>query len=193
LGAVEGGDGYGAGGTYATWHAPRSNEPDGWGHVLKVAEGAALLGKFRKPLVSDEPIGAAAAHIPGRRDSEPRRFAAAAAVTRLAGLGATFHYEGGLQAKIPSGSELACFTAWSAALAALAGLPDGGRFLTATEAGALVTPKGARAVFARDYRTQIWLVVVDPAEPAVELMAPWHEVGRLVLPGVIVIRGAARS
>ena len=34
LGSIEGGDGYAAAGRYATWHSPRSNAADGWGHVL---------------------------------------------------------------------------------------------------------------------------------------------------------------
>ena len=106
LGAVEGGDGYGAG-DYVTWHAPRTRE-----HARAVARGAALVRKFKKPVVSDEPIGAADAASPGRRDNDPARFRAAAEATRRAGLGATFHYEGGLQARLPSPVEATCLDAW---------------------------------------------------------------------------------
>ena len=48
---------------------------------------------------------------------------AAAALTGLAGLGATFHYESGLQAGIPTGKELECFTAVVGGVAAVAGMP----------------------------------------------------------------------
>ena len=106
---------------YATWHAPRDNKLDGWAHVLGIAQGAAYLQKFRKPVVSDEPIGAGPKYEAGRRDDAPARFRAAALLTRLAGLGATFHYEGGLQARIPEGRELECFEAWNEAWTLLPG------------------------------------------------------------------------
>lgn len=112
LGAVEANDGYGAG-DYATWHAPRTRD-----HARAVAQGAELVRRFKKPVVSDEPIGAADRAIPGRRDNDPTRFRAAAAATRRAGLGATFHYEGGLQARLPSAIEARCLDAWLLGLGA---------------------------------------------------------------------------
>ena len=190
LGAIEGGDGYAAAGRYATWHSPRSNAADGWGHVLALAEGAALIARWQKPVVSDEPIGAAEQLVPGRRDNDPRRFAAAAALTRIAGLGATFHYEGGLQAHIPAGKELECFQAWSAALDAVAGLPAGGRFLVGAELASIAGLGGARAVFGRLYDKEAWVVLIDPAEPRIEWKEPWREASRVALPGVVVARAA---
>lgn len=112
LGSVEYGDGF-AGGAYVTWHAPRSGK-GGW--PAQVAEGAALAKRFKKPVVNDEPIGAADTAIPGRRDNDPEHFQQAAAASRLAGLGATFHYESGLQAKLPTRIEMACLDAWLAGL-----------------------------------------------------------------------------
>ncbi len=106
LGSIEYGDGYG-GGDYITWHAPRGKD-----HARTLASGADLVRRFRKPVVSDEPIGAAAAPVPGRRDNSPERFRDAAIRTKRAGMGATFHYEGGLQAKLPSKIEMACLSAW---------------------------------------------------------------------------------
>jgi hypothetical protein len=188
LGSIEGADGYAAAGRYATWHSPRSSEQDGWGHVLELAQGAALVEKWGKPIVADEPIGAAAAAIPGRRDDDPRRFGAAASLTRLAGLGATFHYEAGLHAGIPRGRELECFQAWSAALDALARLPEGGRFLKSADVGPIATMTGVRAAFARQYDTEAWLVLGDPTEPALEWKAPWKEASRTAVPGAIVVR-----
>lgn len=95
---------------YLTVHTPRGGEP--WDHVLSLAEGHGLVERHRRPVVSDEPIGAAPQLRPGRRDNSPERFRAAAILTRMAGMHATFHYEGGLHAKIPTGIELACFRAW---------------------------------------------------------------------------------
>jgi hypothetical protein len=106
LGSVEQDDGYAAG-DYVTWHAPRGRD-----HAQTIARGADLIARFKKPVVSDEPIGAADQAVAGRRDNDPGRFREAARATRRAGLGATFHYEGGLQARLPSPVEAACLDAW---------------------------------------------------------------------------------
>jgi hypothetical protein len=111
-GSVENGDGFGAG-SYVTWHAPRGGD---WPRQIG-AQGAALIRKFKKPVISDEPIGAADTAVPGRRDNDPGRFRASARAAARAGLGATFHYEGGLQARLPTSVEQACLQAW------LGGLP----------------------------------------------------------------------
>jgi hypothetical protein len=193
LGSIEGGDGYAAAGRYATWHSPRSNDADGWGHVLALAEGAALIARWQKPVISDEPVGAAETPTPGRRDNEPRRFAAAAALTRVAGLGATFHFEGGLQAHIPAGRELECFQAWSAGLDAFASMPAGGRFLASADATGMAAISGARAVFGRLYDNEVWVVLIDPGEIRIEWKAPWREASRVALPGVVLVRAVGRE
>lgn len=108
LGSVEYGDGF-AKGAYVTWHAPRSGR-GGW--PAQIAQGAALVRRFKKPVVNDEPIGAADQAIPGRRDNDPARFREGAAATRKAGLGATFHYDGGIQARPLTKVEMACLDAW---------------------------------------------------------------------------------
>jgi hypothetical protein len=105
LGSVEYGAGYAAG-DYVTWHVPRARSR------AALDEGALLLKRFGKPVISDEPIGAAEARVPGRRENDPEFFRQMARKSKALGLGATFHYEGGLQARIPTGRELACFDAW---------------------------------------------------------------------------------
>ena len=62
--------------------------------------------------MSDEPIGAGDQLEQGRRDNAPERFRVLALVSRLAGLGATFYYNGGIQAARLSVTELACLDAW---------------------------------------------------------------------------------
>lgn len=115
LGSVEYGDALAAAGSYVTWHPPRT--PD-WADSL--AEGAALEQKFGKPVIADEPIGAADRIEPGRRDNDPARFRKAAETARRAGIGLTFHYDGGIQARPLTPVELACLDAW------LQGLAGGG-------------------------------------------------------------------
>jgi len=114
LGSVESGGGFGAG-SYVTWHAPRFGKA-GW--PAEIARGAALMKRFKKPLVNDEPMGAADRAIPGRRDNDPDQFQQAAAASLQAGLGATFHYESGLQAALPTTIEMACLDAWLAGFSA---------------------------------------------------------------------------
>jgi hypothetical protein len=114
LGSVENGDAFAAG-AYVTWHAPRAGK-GGW--PAQIAHGAVLVKRFGKPVVSDEPMGAADVAIPGRRDNDPEHFQQAAAASRRAGIGATFHYEGGLQARMPTRIEMACLDAWLAGFSA---------------------------------------------------------------------------
>ena len=108
------------GGDYVTVHMPRGSD-----HVAALSAGRALVAKYKRPVVSDEPIGAAAKRDPGRRDNSPARFRAAAKATKAAGMYATFHYEGGLQARIPTGVELACFNAWIEGLSQAPRAPGG--------------------------------------------------------------------
>jgi hypothetical protein len=189
LGSAEGDARY-AEGAYATWHSPRAGGRDAWQHVLALAEGAALLSTWRKPVVSDEPIGAAAAATPGRRDDEPARFGAAAALTRLAGLGATFHYEGGLHARIPAGRELECLAAWRAGLDVLDGMSNGGALVAGGDLkGASV--RNARAAFGRLLDREMWIVGVDPAADAsVALSDGWRVDATARAPGVILFRAS---
>lgn len=167
LGSVERGEGFAAG-DYVTWHVPRDDRFEGWGHVLAIAEGADFIRRWKKPVVSDEPIGAGARYEPGRRDDNPARFRAAALLTRLAGLGATFHYEGGLQAAIPTGRELECFTAWNEAWTLLpADVERSGTFRRAGDPGAAVAgfqQNSALAVFERQRGNAAWAVVINPLE-----------------------------
>jgi len=167
LGLVEGLNRSSAG-DYVTWHSPRDPGTGGWGHVLALAEGPDLLKQWNKPVISDEPIGAGPALEPGRRDDSPARFRASGVLTRLAGLGGTFHYEGGLQAAIPAGRELECFNAWNEARTLLP--PDierSGAFRRARDEGAAVvdySPDKALAVFERQRGNLAWIAVINPSQ-----------------------------
>ena len=173
LGSIERGDGFGEG-DYLTWHSPRESGRGGWGHVLALAEGADILARWKKPVVSDEPIGAGPALLPGRRDDAPARFRAAALLTRLAGLGATFHYEAGLQALVPGGRELECFNAWNEAWTLLpADVERRGVFRAGGTSGSVVAVYD-RERDPRDLRTQStaasgWVLVLGDEAAVVTL------------------------
>jgi hypothetical protein len=178
LGSAEENGAY-AGGRYATFHFPRSGGGTPWGHVLGLAKGAALVKAWGKPVVSDEPIGAADAAVGGRRDDEPDRFLAAALLTRLAGMGATFHYEGGLQARIPTGRERQCFDKWNDAWSQLPGDVEGtGVFHEAGAPEAAVASfarQRAAAVFERQGGSSAYVVALGVrGEPGIEWGNGWR-------------------
>jgi hypothetical protein len=189
FGSAEYAPGYAAG-DYATFHFPREA---GWGHVVGLARGASLITDWKKPVINDEPIGAAAEYQEGRRDNVPERFAAAAALTTLAGMGGTFHYEGGLQGRIPQGREAACLAAWQMASALVSNAAPAGEFVEGTQVDRVARITGGRAVFARISDTAATILVVDPQQPAVTWTAGWVEERRAGVPGVLILSGRKAS
>lgn len=147
------------GGDYVTVHTPRGGG-DPWSHVRELAAGASLVAHYGRPVVSDEPIGAAPAAIRGRRDDSPERFRAAALLTRMTGMHATFHYEAGLQAEVPQGAELRAFEAWREAWELLPDDIERGSFRVVD------TPRGAA------FETRL-----DGAVWALTIQGPSHYAG----------------
>lgn len=144
------------GGDYVTVHMPRGGG-DPWDHVRELAGGAALVAHYGRPVVSDEPIGAAPEAVRSRRDDSPERFRAAALLTRMTGMHATFHYEGGLHAAVPAGAELRAFEAWREAWTLL---PDG------IERGAFrVVDAGRGAVFETRHDGEVWTLTLQSPSP----------------------------
>jgi hypothetical protein len=165
-------------GAYVTAHFPRSSGADGWGHVRDLKTGRDLLRAARKPVISDEPIGAGPRFEPGRRDDNPERFRAAALASRLTGLGATFHYEGGLQARKPEGRQLECFRAWQEAWT----LVPGAEPVIPTDAGATAGP--VKAIHGDSYVASFigvrdntaWVLIAGTTGPVrIEWGAGWTQ------------------
>ncbi len=97
---------------YVTVHPPRDNE---WPRKTRLDEYSNALDR---PVVWDEPMGAAEVNDPGRRSNVVSDFAEMCAGTALHGAGATFHSEAGLTAA-PFGprqweAAQACFAAMRA-------------------------------------------------------------------------------
>jgi hypothetical protein len=176
---------------YATWHSPRHPE---WKHILIVAGGSDLVTRLKKPVVSDEPIGAGDRMEQGRRDNAPERFRAQALATRLAGLEATFHYNGGVQATPLTPTEIACLDAWIDGLNALPrAVTLQGHFRRAEPGDAVVTFDAAQvaAVFVRSTDTRAWALAVGvKADPQLRPRGTWREVNRKQWPGVHLIEYA---
>ena len=162
------------GGDYVTVHMPRGGAP--WKHVVALAAGAALVSSYQRPVVSDEPIGVAAEAARGRRDNSPERMRAAALLTRMTGMHATFHHEAGLQGRIPEGIEGECFDAWREAWTLLPERIERGSFqvLALTQGAAFETRIGAEA----------WVLTIDGGEPppGASLVRRWSESALFRLP-----------
>jgi hypothetical protein len=185
LGSFEYGDGF-ADGDYATTHVPRGDE--GWDHVHEVATRAERIAQLQKPVVSDEPIGAGPEYQPGRRDSDPARFAAAAALTRLAGMEATFHYEGGLYSRIPAGPEAESLTAWKAGLELVGAPRHEGEFLQPDAVSRIAKIESPGRAYARVTSEQATILIVNPGDaPSVTLQPEWKEASRKATPGALLI------
>ena len=173
-----------AGGDYATFHFARDG---GWGHVLRLAEGAAFITQWKKPVINDEPMGAAAEYQDGRRDNDPARFAAAGALTALTGMGGTFHYEGGLQARVPQGREAACLSAWLLGASLVRSVAPADDFLQGEAIARIARIGGVRAVYARASETTATILLIDPQQPDVSWAAGWTEERRAGVPGALVL------
>lgn len=154
-------------GMYVTVHLSRSSRAEGWAHVRDLKIGRDLRNAARKPVINDEPIGAGSRFEPGRRDDSPERFRAAAIASRLIGLGATFHYEGGLQGRKPEGRELECFRAWQEAWT----LVPGAEPISPSEPGAAAGPvkaldgDGYAGAFIGVRGDSAWVLIVGTAGP----------------------------
>jgi hypothetical protein len=98
-------------GRFVTRHLSRSGSPTDMLERVELLRN--LAAQLSKPVVNDEPIGAAEQEQPGRRLTDPAFFRALARRTSAAGLaGGTFHCEDGLRARIPGPVQQACARAW---------------------------------------------------------------------------------
>ena len=188
LGA-DGGDAHAAG-DYSTVHLSRDTGRAGWAHVTAIADAAALIERWKKPVVSDEPIGAGAEFQPGRRDNDPARFRAAGLLTRLTGLGATFHYENGLHARIATGRELECLQAWNEAWTLLPeSIEDIGAFHRGGAGVFRTSGSAGRELFVRKDETEAWGLLIGPGpDSELSISEGWQLTQTRSLPGVTVIR-----
>jgi hypothetical protein len=184
-------------GDFVTVHYPRSVSHAGWGWVAGLKDASAHVRQTRKPVIDNEPIGAGERMEPGRRDPSPERFRAAAIAGRLMGIGATFHYEAGLQAQRPAGNSLACFRAWQEGLTLVAG--DGG--VEPFEAGPSAPVRGIRgdhaAAFLGRRGDTAWVLIIGAGTGVVvDWQSGWTVITRREWPAsrfYAVRRGTAGS
>ncbi len=184
-----------AAGDYVTVHIAREDGDRGWRHVTRMQVAEELSARTGKPVVDDEPIGAAEASQPGRRDADPNRWFAKGVLARMLGIGATFHYEGGLQGHVPRGREAACFDAWRRGLDSLpAGVEDRTAFARpgAADAAVLAFDRSrALGVFVAQGLREAWAVAVGATgNPAIRWREGWRPTSTRNHPGVIIVKAA---
>jgi hypothetical protein len=152
------------GGDYITIHPARGGTA--WERTRDLRALAALSAETGLFVVDDEGIGAGPRDEEGRRSADAEEFFARGALSRVLGIGVTFHFSSGLQAAPPEGPEAA------AAQAFIAGtriVPDDVG-LTVRDAGADGSPvaafSGATAVFAgTGARNVVVAIGVEPQSP----------------------------
>ena len=180
-----------SGGSYVTAHLDRGR--DKWNQVRRVRELAALSESTGKPVLNNEPIGAADVSQPGRREADPAFFFCMGALNRLFEVGGVFHSEAGLQGVLPGPGQQACAEAFVAGSRVI---PTDDR-LVFRNAGWADSPV-VRARFddtvVRAYTglagAGAWTVLVGlRGDPGLELRDPWR-IGRRLAerPGVAVLQ-----
>jgi hypothetical protein len=93
-------------------HLDRGRDP--WNMARRVRELETLSADSGRYVINSEPIGAAETDQPGRRSADPAIHAAFGALSRIFGVGSTFHCEAGLQAVVPGPVQQACAAAFIA-------------------------------------------------------------------------------
>jgi hypothetical protein len=179
------------GGSFVTAHLDRGR--DKWNQVRRVRELAVLGDTTRKPVVNNEPIGAAESSQPGRRESDPAFFFCMGALNRVFEVAGVFHSEAGLNATLPGPVQQACAEAFVEG-SRIVPSEDRLAFKNATWADSPVVKARFDETIIRAYTgvggSAAWTVLVGlSGDPGLELRAPWRIAKRLAQrPGVEVLQ-----
>jgi hypothetical protein len=179
------------GGSFVTAHLDRGR--DKWNQVRRVRELAVLGDTTRKPVVNNEPIGAAESPQPGRRESDPAFFFCMGALNRVFEVAGVFHSEAGLNATLPGSVQQACADAFVEG-SRIVPSEDRLAFKNATWADSPVVKARFDDTIIRAYTGvgggAAWTVLVGlSGDPGLELRAPWRIAKRLAQrPGVEVLQ-----
>jgi len=178
------------GGSYVTAHLDRGR--DKWNQVRRVRELAVLGDTTRKPILNNEPIGAAEVSQRGRRESDPAFFFCMGALNRIFEVGGVFHSEAGLAGALPGPVQQACADAFVEG-SRIVPVDDRLVFKNATWADSPIVKARFDDTIIRAYTgvggSAAWTVLVGlSGDPGLELRAPWRFARRLAQrPGVEVL------
>jgi hypothetical protein len=179
------------GGSYVTAHLDRGR--DKWNQVRRVRELAVLGDTTRKPVLNNEPIGAAEVSQGGRRESDPAFFFCMGALNRIFEVGGVFHSEAGLNGTLPGPVQQACADAFVEG-SRIVPVEDRLVFKNATWADSPIVKARFEDTIVRAYTgvggSVAWTVLVGlSGDPGLELRPPWRIARRLAQrPGVEVLQ-----
>ena len=145
-----------------------------WQQLAGVRGLARISEHERKPVMNNEPIGAAEAGQPGRREADPRFFFALGALSRLFELGVVFHSEDGLNGRQLGPNQRRCAEGF---IAGFRSIQTDAR-LTAAEPGsagsAVAKVSGTAHAFSATDGARWWIVLLDVSrKPAVTGRRGW--------------------
>lgn len=177
-----------AGGNFVVVHMARGGER--WDRLARMTGLEAMSRQTGKFVVDNEPMGAAEKPEPSRRDTDPAAFFAQGALSRVLGIGSTFHCQDCLDARIPDRVQRQSADAFIAG-ATIA--PDDVMltFVPATDAGAPAgdtqTPGARPRVFAGVAGSRAWVVLVGLDGSKASWRGGWRPERRVATrPGVEV-------
>jgi hypothetical protein len=179
-----------SGGPYITAHLDRGR--DKWNQVRRVRELEMLSEHGRKPVLNNEPIGAAETAARGRRESDPAFFFCLGALNRTFEVGGVFHSDAGLSATIPGPVQQACADAFVAG-SRVVPVEDRLRFKNAGWVDSPVASARFEDTIVRAYSgvsgARAWTTLVGlSGDPGLQLRSGWSVAGELARhPGVAVL------
>lgn len=100
-------------GDYMVFHLERSTH-DLWNMARKVKDMGDISRGMRRPVLNNEPIGAAEPGTPGQRIQDVDVFFGMGATDRVCEVGGVFHFEAGLRIVMPGPVQRACAEAFVA-------------------------------------------------------------------------------
>jgi hypothetical protein len=157
-------------GSFITVHLDRGRPF--WRQLGHVRALAAIAGRTNRPVINNEPIGAAETTRPGRRESDPRFFFALGALSRLFELGVVFHSEDGLHGRRLGANQRRCAEAFIAGFRSIR--TEARLSMAELATSPIVRVRGASHVFTATDGERWWAVLLDATSPVLTLRAGWR-------------------
>jgi hypothetical protein len=182
-----------SGGDFVVVHMSRGGER--WDRLARMTGLEAMSRQTGKFVVDNEPVGAAEKPEPSRRDNDPAAFFAQGALSRVLGVGSTFHCQDCLNARIPDRVQQQSADAFIAG-ATIA--PDDVmlRFVPATDASAPVsdtqTPGARPRVFAGVAGSRALVVLVGLDGSTASWRGGWRPERRVATRSGVEVWAGAR-
>ena len=167
-----------SGGRYVVVHLGRSG--DRWNRVARMRGLTSLSRTVGKPVIDNEPIGAAEREARDRRDALPAAFFAQGALSRMLEVGSTFHCEDCLLARVPGPTQQRAAEAFIAGTRIVPDETTVTPHLVGTDGSPVASADADHAsVFTAVAGPKAWVLVLGTAgETAIRWNTGWKPEGR---------------